>query len=217
MRTDRELQNDVAAELNWEPSVDTGRIAVDVLDGVATLSGLVSSYVQKCEAEAAALRVRGVKGVIVKIDVELPDASQRSDREIAAAARHALAWNAAVPRNSVTVAIKNGWAMLSGAVEWEYQSRAAELSVRSLVGIQGLVNLIEIKPRIQPREVTHQIEAALRRRSHHRPEGLSVVVNGGTVTLSGELGSWSERHAARLAAWNAPGIRNVVDHTTVAA
>lgn len=218
MKPDMELQGDVTAELNWEPSVDPSRISVDVRDGVARLAGLVSSYAQKCDAEAAALRVRGIKGVIVELDVELPESSRRSDVDIGEAVRHALAWNASVPCGSVNVVIKNGWVVLSGAVEWEFQSRAAAASVRNLLGVRGLVNLIEIKPRFEPRDVTRQIEAALRRRARHQAaRNLSVVVNGRTVTLSGQLDSWGERQAARLAAWNAPGIRNVVDQTTIAA
>jgi len=107
--------------------------------------------------------------------------------------------------------------VLSGNVEWEYQSRAAESAMRNLVGIKGLVNLIEIKPRIEPRDVARQIEAALRRRSFRRAKTISVVVNGGTVTLCGQLDYPSERNAARLAAWRASGVRNVVDQTTIAA
>ena len=66
-------------------------------------------------------------------------------------------------------------------------------------------------------DVTRRIEAALRRRSFRRAQEISVVVNGGTVTLCGQLDSSSERNAARLAAWRAPGVRNVVDQTTIAA
>jgi osmotically-inducible protein OsmY len=43
------------------------------------------------------------------------------------------------------------------------------------------------------------------------------MVNGGTVTLCGQLDSPSERNATRLAAWRAPGVRNVVDETTIVA
>jgi osmotically-inducible protein OsmY len=217
MKTDEQLQHDVTDELAWDPAIDARRIAVEVRDGVAILGGQVGSYAQKCHAGCAAQRVAGVRGVAMELDVELPEADRRPDDEIAAAAHNTLAWHASVPRGSVKVTVKHGWIMLSGTVEWEYQSRAAEAAVRNLVGIRGLVNLVEIKPTIEPHDVTRQIEAALRRRAVHRAHHLSVVVNGGTVTLSGELDSWSERRAARGTAWNAPGIRNVVDHTTIAA
>jgi osmotically-inducible protein OsmY len=48
MKTDRELQRDVAAELEWDPSVDASRIDVEVHAGIVTLTGLVNSYAQKC-------------------------------------------------------------------------------------------------------------------------------------------------------------------------
>jgi len=217
MKTAKELQRDVTAELNWDPYVDSGRIDVEVQAGIATLTGLVNSYAQKCSAQTAAWRVSGVEGVIADLEVELPSNDWRSDRDIAKAAHNVLAWNTSIPPRRVKVAVKHGWLVLSGNVEWEYQSRAAESAMRNLVGIKGLVNLIEIKPRIEPRDVTRQIEAALRRRSFRRAKTISVVVNGGTVTLCGQLDSPSERNATRLAAWRAPGVRNVIDQTTIAA
>jgi osmotically-inducible protein OsmY len=197
--------------------VDAARIDVEAHAGIVTLAGLVSSHAQKCHAQTAAWRVGGVEGVIADLEVELPDNDRRSDDDIARAARDLLAWNTSIPSRRVKASVKHGWVLLSGSVEWEYQSRAAEAAVRNLVGIRGLVNLIEIRPGIEPRDVTHQIEAALRRRSFHGAKDVSVVVNGGTVVLRGQLDSSSERNAARLAAWRAPGVRNVVDHTTIAA
>lgn len=217
MKADRELQRDVTAELNWDPSVDASRIDVEVRAGIVTLAGLVNSYAQKCRTQIAAWRVGGVEGVIADLEVELPISDWRSDSDIAKAAHNILAWNTSVSPRRVKVAVKHGWLVLSGSVEWEYQSRAAEAAMRNLVGIKGLVNLIEIKPRFEPRDVTRQIEAALRRRFFRRAKTISVVVNGGTVTLRGQLDSPSERNAARLAAWRAPGVRNVVDQTTIAA
>lgn len=217
MKSDRELQRDVAAELNWDPSVDSSRIEVEACAGIVTLAGLVNSYAQKCHAQTAAWRVGGVKGVIADLEVELPDIDRRSDEDIAKAAHDVLAWNTSIPAHKVKASVKHGWVVLSGNVEWEYQSRAAESAMRNLVGIKGLTNLIEIRPAMEPRDVTRQIEAALRRRSFRQARNIAVVVNAGTVTLCGQLDSPSERNAARLAAWRAPGVRNVVDHTTIAA
>lgn len=217
MKTDRDLQRDVMAELNWDPSVDADRIDVEAHAGIVTLVGLVNSYAQKCHAQTAAWRVGGVEGVLADLEVVLPDIDRRSDADIARAAQDVLAWNTSIPQRKIKASVKHGWVVLSGSVEWEYQSRAAESALRNLVGIRGLVNLVEIKPRIEPRDVTCQIEAALRRRSRRRAADLSVVVNAGTVTLRGQVGSSSERNAVRLAAWRAPGVRNVVNQTTITA
>ena len=44
MKTDTQLQQDVIAELKWEPSVNAAQIGVEVKDGIVTLAGHVSSY-----------------------------------------------------------------------------------------------------------------------------------------------------------------------------
>lgn len=215
MKSDRELQQGVSAELIWDPSVDDSRIHVEARDGTVTLTGQVGSYAQKWRAEAAALRVGGVKGLASQLAVDLMNIDRRPDGEIASAAHQVLAWNALVPAGKVKVTVQDGWVTLSGEVEWKYQSNAAEVALRNMIGMRGLLNLIQIKPRMEPGDVTRHIEAALRRCACDRPGPISVAVNGGTVTLSGELDSWRERKAVRHIAWAAPGIRSVVDQTTI--
>ena len=116
MKTDRELQHDVTAELNWEPSVDAKRIDVEVHAGIVTLSGLVGSYAQKCHAQTAAWRVSSVEGVISDLEVELPSRDRRSDEDIARVAHDVLAWNTSDPPRRVKVEVKHGWVVLSGSV-----------------------------------------------------------------------------------------------------
>lgn len=215
VKSDRELQQDVAAEVAWDPSIDETRIVVEARDGTVTLTGQVHSHAQKWRAEAAALRVGGIKGIVSRLAIDLSDRDRRPDAEIARAAHQVLAWNSLVPAGTVRAAVEDGWVTLSGDVEWEYQSSAAEIALRSLTGIRGLLNLVQVKPRSEPRDVTRHIEAALRRCSGDPLRPVAVVVNGGTVTLSGQVASWRERRAVRRAAWAAPGVRNVVDQTTI--
>ena len=72
MKTDIQLQQDVIAELKWEPSVDAAQIGVEVKGGVVTLTGHVNSYPEKWNAERAAQRVSGVKALAVEMDVTSP-------------------------------------------------------------------------------------------------------------------------------------------------
>lgn len=60
---DRELRQKVIEELDWDPSIDASAIGVSAKDGIVTLSGSVSSYPQKKNAERAAKRVAGVRAV----------------------------------------------------------------------------------------------------------------------------------------------------------
>ena len=43
MKTDSQLQQDVMAELKWEPSINATHIGVEVADGIVTLAGHVDS------------------------------------------------------------------------------------------------------------------------------------------------------------------------------
>ena len=40
MKTDSQLQQDVLAELRWEPSVNAAHIGAEVSDGIVTLAGV---------------------------------------------------------------------------------------------------------------------------------------------------------------------------------
>jgi osmotically-inducible protein OsmY len=87
--------------------------------------------------------------------------------------------------------------------------------VRSLVGIKGVVNNIEIRPKISADNVKGKIEAALQRRAHFDTKAITVAVSDGTVTLSGFVDSLAERDTIEHAAWNAPGVRKVVDNLVI--
>ena len=54
---DTELRRRVLAELDWEPTVDASTIGVAAKDGVVTLTGSVTIYAQKKNAERATKRV----------------------------------------------------------------------------------------------------------------------------------------------------------------
>jgi hypothetical protein len=70
---------------------------------VVTLSGFVSSYWEKVEAEKAAKRAHGVRAVAHNIEISL--FWQRTDPEIARSAVNALENNVGIPSDRITVAI----------------------------------------------------------------------------------------------------------------
>lgn len=211
MKTDTQVQHDVTEELHWEPSVNAAGIGVAVKDGVVTLAGHVSSYAEKRNAERAAQRVTGVTALAVEIDVKLPDASKRSDAEIAGSVKNILEWSTHLPNNSVKVMVEGGFITLSGDVNWEYQRKSAADIVRNLLGVTGVSNQIAIRPAVSMVAIRSDIEAALKRRAKLNAQGISVEVRGSDVTLTGTVHSWAERELAKHSAWSTPGVLNVVD------
>ena len=69
MKSDRQIQHDVLAELDRERSVITGTIGVEVHHGVVKLAGRVSGHAIKQNAEVAARRVVDVTTVVMDVDV----------------------------------------------------------------------------------------------------------------------------------------------------
>jgi osmotically-inducible protein OsmY len=216
MKTDTQLQQDVMAELAWEPAVHAAEIGVQVKDGVVTLSGQVSSYLEKDDAEQAALRVNGVQALAVEMEVKLDALGKRNDADIARSVETALDWMGAPLRNDVKVAVESGWLTLSGEVEWQFQRQAAANAVRYLVGVTGVSNQISIRQGVTTATVLQEIEAALARRSKVDATHIQVAVQGNIVTLTGAVNSLSERVAACEAAWGAAGVMHVTDQMTLA-
>lgn len=215
MKTDIQLQQDIMAELKWEPAVGAEHIGVEVTDGVVTLAGHVSSYPEKWHAEQAAQRVAGVNALAVEIDVRLPGSSQRLDADIARTAENVLLWTSILPKDAIKVLVEKGWITLSGALDWDFQRQTAVNAVRHLMGVTGVSDQIVITPSVTLGAVKADIEAALKRRASNDTQAISVQVTGGEVTLSGTFHNWSERDLATHAVWSTPGVHKVVDHLTM--
>jgi len=210
MKTDTQLQQDVMAELKWEPLLSAAQIGVSVKDGIVTLTGTVDGYTKKSEAEDAVKRVAGVKAVVEKIEIKYPSTwAKKDDNDIAVEVVNAFKWNWQIPADKVKAKVEKGWVTLEGELEWKYQSEAATSAVRNLLGVAGVSNNIKIKSNAEDIIEKADIENALERNWSVSAQDIQVKVSGHKATLTGTVESWYQKNEAGRIAWNAPGVWSV--------
>jgi len=214
-KSDLRLREDVEAELEDDGSLVAAGIGVAVTEGVVTLTGQLPSYWQKANAEYDVERVHGVHGIVNLIEVHVSSDRKVTDTDIATAAVEALERNSQVPADQVTVKVCDGWVTLTGTVEYDYQRRAATLSVRDLRGVTGVANGIYLKPAVRSTDIKDKIEKAFERQAFIDASHVGVSVINHKVELRGVVRSWAERREAENAAAAMPGVTTVENHIEV--
>ena len=217
MKSDAELEQDLRAELDWDPEIaDAEEIAVAAHRGHVTLRGTAPSFHQRRAVVRAAKRVEGTFDVDDQIEVRLMDALAREDAEVRGAVLQSLRWNVKVPAARIDVAVDHGHVTLMGHVDWPYQKDAAEDTVATMAGVAGIRNEIEVTSQLgEAGKLADRIGDALRRSAQADANQIAIRITDGGVVLEGDVTSWAEHDAAIAAASAAPGVRVVHDRLSV--
>lgn len=108
------------------------------------------------QAAMAFLRVRaGAEALAIRLS-----GLRATDAAIAQAAARAIEWNVLVPKDTVTVEVKNGYVVLTGKVRWAFQIEEPEGCVRTLAEVRGVTNRITSADRVNPALVSPDHENA---------------------------------------------------------
>lgn len=215
-KSDNEIKNQVLRELKWDSRIGWSEVGIEVMEGVVTLTGVVSSYAQKLAAQEAAHRINGVLDVANDVEVRPEGVFVRLDAEIALAVRHVLEWDALVPDERIKSTISDGWVTLEGDVDFWQQREDAERTVLRLEGVIGVTNEITVAPKVvDAEELREEIEYALERRADREAERLRIEVQDGAVDLFGRVHSWQEKRAVLGSISHAPGVAQIRDHLRI--
>ncbi len=213
--TDDDLRREVAAELCWDPRVNSAAIEVSAASGMVTLRGTVASLGHKRAGGNAAARVCGVIRIANELRVQLPDRDRRDDEDLRGDVLEALMLEGSVPM-TVDAEARDGFVTLTGTVEWHYQREAAEFRTAGVPGVVGIGNAIALAQAPDAGAAGDAISRAFRRDALLDTDGLSVeTYSGGLVILSGMVSSWAAHDHAVAAAWSAAGVTDVDDRISV--
>jgi osmotically-inducible protein OsmY len=186
-----EISDYIQMEISSDTRMDGTEVSAELRDGIALLSGKVETLDQAERAAERAMSVVKVRAVVNRIEIENDGVS---DASLNSAVRTALDKNKALDASRITVDVKNGKAVLDGAVgTWDEQEIARE-TVSKVPGVTVIENRTEVT--FDGIRSDEQIAEQLVQLIANDPlcDGLaiSVSVKEGVVKLKGELGSSGE-------------------------
>jgi osmotically-inducible protein OsmY len=221
-KADEDIAKAVRDALAVDPRVPSDGVEVEVLEGVATLRGVVDNLMSKRSAARDARNTVGVIRVVNRIKVR-PDPME--DAAIAGLVRLALAADPYVNMYEIDVEVVDGTVRLTGDADYYAEkSRADEIAAATL-GVKAVKNRLgvafdrsplrydpyvgslgrydydwhDVTPYRSPRRDA-EIEAAIEEQLWWSPfvdlEDVTVEVVEGSATLSGTVGSRAEKEAA---------------------
>jgi osmotically-inducible protein OsmY len=198
---DADIADAIENECKFDHAVDINKIDVEVINGVAELTGTVYNLKAKERATRIAEMVKGVRAVSNRIEVNPP--LVLSDAGIRDNVIQALLEDPATDSYEIGVEVRNKEVTLTGKVDSYQEKILSENVAKSVNGVVVLNNEIDIDYKINrpDREILQDVLQALKW-SVLVDEGLiDVTVNDGEVTLSGIVGSSAEKSNAFFTSW----------------
>jgi len=134
---------------NWQlvrgvPQGSSGKIDIDVQDGIVTLNGRVPGLTSKRLAGVLAWWVPGVRDLVNGIEVYPPE--EDNPDLIEEAVRVALEKDPLVNASQIRIGARKSVVRLTGTVRTEAERDAAERDAWYILGVDNVLNEIEVKP-----------------------------------------------------------------------
>ena len=205
--SDAEIATGLSEQLTFDDVLRLRKINVEVKEGIALLNGTVASLFEKDRAVAVAETIRGVRAVVNRIKI---DQAPRDDAELLFDVRAALKAAPATESGDLSVDVHDGHVTLSGTADSHAEKLVAEQVAKTVRGVGDVANDITIQvDKDRPdQELKTEIKRRLQSDTWVRDDLIRVDVKNGTVTLSGTVGSVSQKYVAEVDAFVA-GVEHV--------
>jgi osmotically-inducible protein OsmY len=152
---------------------------------------------------------------ISKQFAHLSEIDQPADAEISLAIETELAYDQSVDADDLQVTTVEGVVTLGGQVTNLLEAQRAVEIARATKGVRSVVDEIAVQPLARPdSEIRDDLTAALLVDPAVESYELNVDVDGGVVSLSGAVESWTERYLAGEIAMGIRGVKRVDNDIT---
>jgi osmotically-inducible protein OsmY len=226
MRTDQEIFQDVTNALMYDPASDGFEIDVNVDRAEVMLEGSVDSWQEKQLAAQVAKSVKGVRQVTNRINIDYPE--ERSDYEIKQDVISRLQNDVWVDETDIDVAVEDSRVMLDGVVGSAAEKKWARFDAWVYGAKDVDVTDLEVawytrdpmKRKKEFEDISDKdMKQAVKDAFYYDPRvfsfDLSVDVENGMATLSGEVDNLRAKRAASEDARNVMGVWRVRNHIKV--
>jgi osmotically-inducible protein OsmY len=193
---DADIADAIEDQYVFDHAVNSNKVDVEVNNGIVELTGEVNNIKAKERASGIAQLVKGVRSVSNRIEVDPPVVL--SDEKVENKVRSALLNDPATDLYEVVVSVNDNIVTIRGTVD-SYQEKQLVADVaKSVKGVAGLENLIEIdyKESRSDYEIENEIRAALKWNEKIEAGLIEIEVEDGKVNLSGAVGSAAEKYNA---------------------
>jgi osmotically-inducible protein OsmY len=142
-RTDPEIAGAVSRAIEWDTFIPADRVEVTVSKGWVTLDGELEYQYQKEDAERAARRVTGVRGVTNLIRVK---PGKPSPSDLKKKIEDALVRSAETDADRISVEVRGSTVVLKGTVRSYAEKQEAARVAWSAPGVTSVENQISVVP-----------------------------------------------------------------------
>jgi len=219
---DAQIQADVMKALDNKRFKD---VKASVQNGVVTLSGTVSLYSEKQDADNKTHHRKNVKAVENMIEVtggaEVDDVQLRN--KLAEKLAYDRVGYGTTAFNALTIGVQSGVVTLGGIAYGPMDKDSALSVVANYPGVKDVVDNIEVAP-LSPMD--DRIRLAEARAIYGAPQlnkyamdpakPIRITVVSGNVTLSGVVDNQADKDVANIRANGVPGVFKVINNLQVA-
>jgi hyperosmotically inducible periplasmic protein len=204
---------DAAIQTSLEEKLDSKDLrgpAVEVKDGVVTLTGRSRSVWAKTRAVELSMKTEGVVAVEDRLEIARGESDQKVAEEVAKAVNRYPYFTI---YDDVNLAIENGAVTLDGRVTMPYKSEEIGARVSKVLGVQSVDNRIETLPvNIGDQKLRAALlyriygDSMFREYASRVNPPIHIIVERGRVALTGAVRSEVEKRKAEHIARSTFGV-----------